>query len=92
VQVSASSGDFAKSTKEYLHRFYANFEHEIGSGGDGGDSGDSGGIFAILAEEDIYKSSLIKYFVYIYIYIYIYFIAGHISYFENLQTFSCVIF
>ena len=39
-----------QKAQEYLHRFYANFEHEIGSGGD---SGDSGGIFAILAEEDI---------------------------------------
>ena len=50
MEVSTSDGGFAKNIKEYLHRFYTNFEHEIGSGGD---SGDSGGIFAILAEEDI---------------------------------------
>jgi hypothetical protein len=87
VEVSASGGGFAKSTKEYLHRFYANFEHEIGSGGEVVKIVE---VFSLFLRRKIYhKSSIIKYFVFIYIF---YFRADHISYFENLQTFSCVIF
>ncbi len=48
MEVSASGGGFAKSTKEYLHWFYANFEHRIGCGGG---SGDSGGIFSTLVSD-----------------------------------------
>jgi hypothetical protein len=35
---------------ENLHRFYTNFEHEIGYGGG---SGDSGGIFTILLRMEL---------------------------------------
>jgi copper chaperone len=45
VEVLFLGGDITYGIKEYLHRFYANFEHEFAHGG-GGEY--SGGIFSIL--------------------------------------------
>jgi hypothetical protein len=39
VEIFVSGGGFANSIKEYLHRFYADFEHKKRCGRGSGDGG-----------------------------------------------------
>jgi hypothetical protein len=58
VEVLTHGGGFGNCIKEYLHQFYAKFEHKLHYGGG---SGDSGGIFAILIEM-LFFFTILKYF------------------------------
>jgi len=54
VEVLEYGGGFANNIKEYLHQFYANFEHELRYDGGSGDSG--GSIPTLEGEEEVLHS------------------------------------